>query len=158
MIYGQYPYVKQLLAIHCLNMNIGERLAEARKRAGLRQVELAVAMGERYDQTVISAVENNRSRLRYEGLFRAAQELGISLDYLFGLTDDPTPAAELSERASSASGDSKPISTDLTENEQEALAIAQDLRDPLLRGWLQSGAALLESQALQASRTQATNR
>ena len=115
-------------------------------------------MGERYDQTVISAVENNRSRLRYEGLFRAAQELGISLDYLFGLTDDPTPAAELSERVPSASGDSKAISNDLTENEKEALAIAQDLRDPLLRGWLQSGAALLESQALQASRTQATNR
>ena len=71
---------------------IGGRLAEARKRKGLAQVELAVAMGERYDQSVISAVENNRSSLRFDGLVNAARELGVSIDYLFGLTDDPTPA------------------------------------------------------------------
>ena len=71
---------------------IGTRLSEARRRKGLAQVELAVAMGERYDQTVISAVENNRSALRFDGLVNAAKELEVSLDYLFGLTDDPTPA------------------------------------------------------------------
>ncbi len=35
---------------------LGERLAAARKRAGLAQVELAVEMGDRYDQTMISHV------------------------------------------------------------------------------------------------------
>ena len=71
---------------------IGGRLAQARKRKGLAQVELAIAMGDRYDQSVISAVEHNRSSLRSDGLVNAAKELEVSLDYLFGLTDDPTPA------------------------------------------------------------------
>ena len=79
---------------------IGDRLAESRRRKGLAQVELAVAMGDRYDQTVISAVEHNRSALRFDGLCNAAKELEVSLDYLFGLTDDPTPAAELSAKVS----------------------------------------------------------
>ena len=80
---------------NCLADNgvmIGERLAQARKRAGLAQVELAAAMGSRYDQSVISAVEHGRSALRFDGLVRAARELKVSTDYLFGLTDDPTPA------------------------------------------------------------------
>ncbi len=75
---------------------LGKRLAESRKRAGLMQVELAVALGARYDQTVVSAVEHNRSSLRLDGLARAAQALGVSSDYLLGLTNDPTPSAELS--------------------------------------------------------------
>ena len=79
---------------------IGDRLAESRRRKGLAQVELAVAMGDRYDQTVISAVEHNRSALRFDGLCNAAKELEVSLDYLFGLTDDPTPSAELSAKVS----------------------------------------------------------
>ena len=56
-------------------------------------------MGERYDQTVVSAVEHNRSALRFDGLRNAAKELGVSLDYLFSLTDDPTPSAELSAQS-----------------------------------------------------------
>lgn len=77
---------------------LGERLALARRRAGLKQVELAVALGDGYDQTMISAVECGRSALRFAGLVRAAQELTVSIDYLAGLTDDPTPAAELTVR------------------------------------------------------------
>ena len=70
----------------------------ARKRAGLRQIELAVALGERYDHSVISAVEHNRSSLRTDGLTRAAHALGVSTDYLLGLADDPTPSAELRDQ------------------------------------------------------------
>ncbi|MDE0109950.1 MAG: XRE family transcriptional regulator [Bryobacterales bacterium] len=77
---------------------IGERLATARRRAGLKQVDLAVALGERYNQSVISAVEHGQSSLRLDGAVRAAQVLGVSLDYLVGLTDDPVPATD---RASS---------------------------------------------------------
>ena len=74
---------------------LGERLLTARRRAGLAQVELAVALGDRYDHSVISAVEHNRSSLRLDGLARAAHALKVSSDYLLGLTDDPAPAAEL---------------------------------------------------------------
>ena len=52
-------------------------------------------MGERYDQTMISRVENGKSGIAGEGLTKAATVLGVSIDYLYGLTDDPTPAGEL---------------------------------------------------------------
>ena len=79
-------------------MILGERLALARRRAGLKQVELAVALGDGYDQTMISAVERGRSALRFAGLVRAARELTVSIDWLAGLTDDPRPASELAAR------------------------------------------------------------
>ena len=81
---------------------IGKRLAESRRRAGLAQVELAVALGDRYNQQMISNVETNRSGLLMDGAARAAQELQVSLDYLTGLTDDPTPSAQLSEAVKAA--------------------------------------------------------
>ena len=77
-------------------------MARARQRAGMKQVELAVALGDRYDHTVISAVEHNRSSLRLDGAVKVARTLGVSLDYLTGLTDDWTPAAELAERRGTA--------------------------------------------------------
>ena len=71
------------------------RLAESRKRAGLAQAELAAALGDRYDHSMISHVESNRKVLRFDGVVKAAHVLGVSIDYLAGLTDDPTPAAKL---------------------------------------------------------------
>ena len=73
---------------------IGKRLAEVRKRAGLTQVDLAVAMGDRYNGPMISMVENNHSAFLMDGAVNAARELNVSLDYLAGLTDDPTPASQ----------------------------------------------------------------
>ena len=70
---------------------LGVRLAESRKRAGWSQHQLAIELGGRYDQSVISAVENKRSSLRLTGAVKAAQVLDVSLDYLLGLTDDPVP-------------------------------------------------------------------
>ena len=74
---------------------LGKRLALARKKAGLSQRQLACEMGERYDQTMISHVESGRSGLVGEGLSKVATVLGISIDYLFGFTEDPTPASQL---------------------------------------------------------------
>ena len=71
---------------------IGERLAQARKRAGLSQFQLALEMGERYDRSMIGHAEHNRTGLLADGLVKAAQVLAVSTDYLLGLTDDPTPA------------------------------------------------------------------
>ena len=79
---------------------LAERFARARKRAGLKQVELAAALGDRYDHSVISAVEHGRSSLRLDGLTHAAQELQVSTDYLLGLTDYPAPAATLAAKVS----------------------------------------------------------
>ena len=51
-------------------------------------------LGERYDRTMIGHVEHDRSAMLLDGAVRAARILDVSLDYLAGLTDDPTPAVE----------------------------------------------------------------
>ena len=66
-------------------------MVQARKRAGLSQHRLAVELGERYDQSMISHVECGRRTFVYDGLVRAARVLDTSIDYLAGLTDDPIP-------------------------------------------------------------------
>ena len=71
---------------------IGDRLAEARRMRGMGQAELAAALGDRYDNSMISKVERGRSNLLVDGLARAAEELNVSADYLLGLTDDPSPS------------------------------------------------------------------
>lgn len=76
---------------------IGERLAKSRRDRGLTQTELAVEMGDRYNAPMISMVENGSANLLLDGAVNAARELGVSLDYLVGLTDDPMPAAQLLE-------------------------------------------------------------
>ena len=70
---------------------IGERLVQARRRAGLSQRQLAMELGERYDRTMIGHVEHDRSAMLLDGAVRAARILDVSLDYLAGLTDDPAP-------------------------------------------------------------------
>ena len=44
---------------------------------------------------MISRVESDQKRLRFDGATKAARELGVSLDYLAGLTNNPEPAAKL---------------------------------------------------------------
>ena len=73
----------------------GKRLAETRRRRGLKQVELAALMGEKYDQPLISAVEHGKSGLRRDGLVSAVRELRVSTDYLYGLADDSREVSEL---------------------------------------------------------------
>ena len=76
----------------------GERLAAAREKAGLSQFQLALKLGDRYDRSMIGHVEHNRSELLVDGLTEAARVLEVSADYLLGLTDDPTPSAELATK------------------------------------------------------------
>ena len=78
---------------------LGKRLVEARKRVGLSQHRLAIELGERYDQTMISHVEHGRRAFVYDGLVRAARILDTSTDYLAGLTDDPAPVDERVQEA-----------------------------------------------------------
>ena len=74
---------------------IGKRLRKSRKLAGLLQVELAAALGDRYDAAMISRVEAGHKSLRLDGAVKAARELGVSLDYLTGLTNDPRPIKKI---------------------------------------------------------------
>ncbi len=70
---------------------IGERIRKARIERGLMQIDLAVAMGDRYGSSMISQLESGQRSLRLDGLANAARELQVSTDWLLGLTDDPTP-------------------------------------------------------------------
>ena len=64
-----------------------KRLAQARKRAGLTQVDLAKALDR--DRSLISHLERGHTGKMAEVLRNAAHELGVSADYLLGLTDTP---------------------------------------------------------------------
>ena len=124
---------------------LGERLREARERAGRQQIDVAVALNRH--RTLINKVEQGNSSLSVEGLAKAAVELGVSADYLLGLTDDPTPKEQLSQRGE-AGGEAIPdcSAPALTPNELQALSIVRSLQSPLLEGWLRSGEALIELQ------------
>ena len=93
-----------------LGQVIAGRLKKAREAAGLDQVDLAVAL-DFASQGAISNIECDRSAIHVDRLAPAAKTLGVSTDYLLGLTDDPTPAAELSQRVIAAdTANAKPAS------------------------------------------------
>ena len=67
---------------------LGKRVAEARKRMGYKQVELAVALDK--ERSLISKVESGGT---WSGMAQTladvARELGVSVDWLVG-NDDPS--------------------------------------------------------------------
>jgi len=71
---------------HPLRQILGERLHLARRRLGLSQVELATQAG--ISPTTLNRVELGRQKLYVETLVTLARLLGVSVDYLVGLTDD----------------------------------------------------------------------
>lgn len=58
----------------------------------MKQVDLAVAMGDGMSQSMISMIETGRLLPSLGRATQAAQALGVSLDWIAGLTDDPTAA------------------------------------------------------------------
>ena len=46
-----------------------------------------------YTRQMISRIEHGQSTTSVESLGAAARVLNVSADYLYGLTDDPTPSA-----------------------------------------------------------------
>lgn len=68
----------------------GERVRTRRQDCKLTQEELGTRLGA--SRTWITDLENNRQRgLSADTVVRFARALGVSADYLLGLTDDPTP-------------------------------------------------------------------
>ena len=65
---------------------VGERIHMIRRRRGLTSKELAALVGT--GRTTISRLENNnKPQVSFDVLFRIADVLGVSLDYLAGRKD-----------------------------------------------------------------------
>lgn len=80
----------------------GDRLAQMREKRNLTQVELAEALG--MGQNQIWRYENGKNEPDGETIARIAQYLGVSTDYLLGLTDysEPYIAGELTPKERAA--------------------------------------------------------
>jgi len=67
-------------------MLVGERLAELRKDKGLEQKELAAILG--VSERSISLYERELSAPRDKIKIKIAKYFNVSLDYIYGLTDN----------------------------------------------------------------------
>jgi transcriptional regulator with XRE-family HTH domain len=68
---------------------LAERLKRHRRRLGLKQLEFAEQTG--IPNQVISRLEHGHQSIYVERLVALATTLNVSMDYLVGRTDDPTP-------------------------------------------------------------------
>lgn len=66
---------------------VAERLRMLRGTVSLSQAKLAQALG--LKQSAVNRYENDQSDPPYETLLRYADFFDVSLDYIFGRTDDP---------------------------------------------------------------------
>lgn len=64
------------------------RLKELRKAKGFSQVKMQMLTG--IDQSDYSKIENGKRNISFEQCKRIALALDTSMDYLAGLTDEPT--------------------------------------------------------------------
>ena len=72
--------------------DFGQRVTEARERAGLTQQQLAEKLGT--SQRAIARWERDSIALRPDQLFVLADALSVSLDYLIGRSQERQPAAK----------------------------------------------------------------
>lgn len=72
---------------------VGKRLLKARKLRGFSQARLAG--GTSNSPSLISMVESGHANLSVASLTASAKALGVSVDFLCGLTTNPTPARQL---------------------------------------------------------------
>ena len=75
----------------------------------MKQIDLAVAMGDGMSQSMISMIETGRLLPSFGRATQAARALGVSLDWIAGLTDDHRPAAEISSLLAECRGQRIPI-------------------------------------------------
>ena len=68
---------------------IGERLLDLRRDAGMTQDQLAAALN--VNKHSISAYERDKNEPPDAIKIEIARYFGVSVDYLVGLTDDPSP-------------------------------------------------------------------
>ena len=68
---------------------VDSRLRQLRKERGITQVRMQVLTG--IDQSDYSKIESGKRYYTFEQCRKIALALNTSMDYLAGLTDDPTP-------------------------------------------------------------------
>ena len=98
---------------------LAQRLRKVRTDRGLSQAQLANRTGN--TRHLISQVEQGRCGLTNPRLSIAAQTLGVSIDYLFGLADDPTPSHQLARDLTAAATRVRDL-----EDQQARAGIADD--------------------------------
>ncbi len=98
---------------------LAKRLRKVRTEQGLSQEQLGNRTGS--TKHLISQVEQGRCGLTNPRLHSAAQALGVSVDYLFGLADDPTPSHQLSRELTAAAARVRDL-----EDQQAQAGIADD--------------------------------
>ncbi len=75
-----------------IDVEIGPRLLAARRRAGLTVRSLAAEIG--VSAALISQIETGRTQPSVTTLYALVERLGVSLDWLIGLTPAGQPTAE----------------------------------------------------------------
>ncbi len=113
---------------------IGDRIRLHRRNRKLAQADLAAALGPRYNHSVISRVERGQANLLLDGAIRAAMELNVSLDYLTGLIDNPTPAETLDSYLVQYT-----IGPPISAEEGAAMLISRLLTENRLETWIAAG-------------------
>ena len=72
------------------------RIREARKQAGIKQIDLCARLG--ISQGALSGWENGKYEPGSAGWLSLSEALGVSVDYLMGVTEEqketPTPVSE----------------------------------------------------------------
>ena len=111
---------------------VAKRLRKARTALGLSQLQLANRLGN--TRHLISQVEHGRCGLTMPRLSAAAQTLGVSVDYLFGLADEPTPAHQLARDLTAATARVRDL-----EDQQASAGITDD--GDFVGVWAVAGAA-----------------
>jgi len=71
------------------------RLKKLRKQRGFTQIKMQLLTG--IDQSDYSKIENGKRYLTFEQCRKIAMALNTSMDYLAGLTDDPSPYPRIEE-------------------------------------------------------------
>ena len=101
---------------------VGRRLRELRERLGLDQIDLGAVMD--YGQSMISQIESGDKAPSAASLIEVAKEYGVSMQWLFGLTDEMTPSSEggttMKGKDDDASEESSERHADLTAEQVQA--------------------------------------
>ena len=79
-----------------MDVSVGTRLRVLRKDAGLTQAQLAALAGT--NQAAINRYETDRAAAPYRILVWYATYFNVSLDYIFGLCEDPAGSMSASRR------------------------------------------------------------
>ena len=110
-----------------MDNKFGERVRELRKQRNITQAKLGEFLG--LAQQSIAAWETGRAYPDVDGLISLSKLFDVSTDYLLGIADDPSPAAQPSELIfDKHAADTTKQMTD----EQLAAALPDDVREAVM--------------------------